>query len=50
LKELGQEEREDILEYLREMKLYAQVKAGGRRFVLTHAAPEHFDLANALIP
>jgi len=43
LKELGQEERQDILEYLREMELYAEVEAGGRRFVLTHAAPEQFD-------
>ncbi len=48
MKELSQEERQDILEYLREMELYAEVKAGGRRFVLTHAAPEHFDPAKPL--
>lgn len=42
LKQLGQEEREDILDYIREMELYAEVDAGGRSFVLTHSAPEHF--------
>lgn len=42
LKQLNREEREDILEYFQEMALYAEVEAGGRRFVLTHAAPEHF--------
>ena len=43
LKQLNQEERQDILEYLREMELYAEVEAGGRSFVLTHAAPDNFD-------
>lgn len=42
LKQLDREEREDILDYLREMELYAEVEAGGRSFVLTHSAPEHF--------
>lgn len=42
LKQLGQEEREDILEYFREMELFAEVEAGGRAFVLTHSAPENF--------
>lgn len=42
LQQLGREEREDILDYLREMELYAEVEAGGRSFVLTHSAPEHF--------
>ena len=40
---LKPEERQDILEYLREMELYAEVEAGGRSFVLTHAALEYFD-------
>lgn len=43
LKRLNREEREDILDYLREMELYAEVEAGGRSFVLTHSAPEHFE-------
>ncbi len=42
LKQLTQEEREDILEYFQEMELYAEVKAGGRSFVLTHSALENF--------
>jgi len=42
LKRLGREEREDILEYLREMELYAEVDAGGRSFVLVHAGLENF--------
>ena len=42
LKLLTREEREDILEYFQEMELYAEVKAGGRSFVLTHSALENF--------
>ena len=42
LKELSRAEREDILDYLREMELYAEVEAGGRSFVLTHAGLDHF--------
>lgn len=42
LRQISREEREDILEYFREMELYAEVQAGGRSFVLTHSAPEHF--------
>lgn len=42
LKGLGREEREDILEYFQEMELYARVEAGGRSFVLAHAALDHF--------
>lgn len=37
LKQLNTEEREDILEYIREMELYAEVEAGGRSFVLAHS-------------
>ena len=40
---LAPEERQDILEYFQEMGLYAEVEAGGRSFVLTHAALENFD-------
>lgn len=42
LKQLNQEEREDILDYFREMELFAQVETGGRSFVLTHSALGHF--------
>jgi len=48
LKELSQEERQDILEYFQEMELFAEVEAGGRRFVLTHAALENFAPAKPL--
>jgi len=48
LKELNREERREILEYFQEMDLYAEVEAGGRSFVLTHAALENFDPAKPL--
>ena len=48
LRQITQEEREDILEYVQEMELYAEVTAGGRRFVLTHSAIGHFDPAKPL--
>lgn len=42
LQGLSRAEREDILDYLREMELYAEAEAGGRNFVLTHAGLDHF--------
>ena len=48
LKGLIQEEREDVLEYLREMELFACVKAGGRDFVLLHSGLGHFSPDKAL--
>lgn len=42
LKELSRAEREDVLEYLWEMELYAEVEAGGRKFILSHAGLDHF--------
>ncbi len=48
LKGLTQEEREDVLEYLREMELFARVKAGGKDFVLLHSGLGHFSLNKAL--
>lgn len=42
LQKLSCAEREDILDYLREMELYAEAEAGGRSFVLTHAGLDHF--------
>ena len=35
-------ERQTILAYVREMDLYAEAEAGGRKFVLTHAGLDHF--------
>ena len=43
LRSIPPEERQDLLEYLHDMELYAEVEAGGRDFVLIHAAPERFD-------
>lgn len=40
--ELDEEEREDILDYMGEFLLYAEVKAGRSRFVLVHAGLDHF--------
>lgn len=42
LKLLDQRQREEILEYLQEMELYAEVGAGGRSFVLVHAGLDNF--------
>ena len=42
LQRLSRVERDDILDYLREMELYDEVDAGGRSFVLTHAGLDHF--------
>lgn len=45
LRELGKltrEERGAVLDYLREMDLYAEVEAGGQSFVLIHAGLDHF--------
>ena len=42
LRPLGREEWAEILEYLQDMELYAQVTAGGRSFVLVHAGLDHF--------
>lgn len=40
--ELDEEEREDLLDYMEEFLLYAQVKAGRGRFVLVHAGLDNF--------
>lgn len=42
LKNLSEAEREEILEYIRDMDIYAEVEAGGRSFLLTHAGLNHF--------
>ena len=41
-------EREELLDYLRNMDLYAAVEAGGRNFVLTHAGLDHFEAEKPL--
>lgn len=40
--ELDEEEQEDLLDYMEEFLLYAQVKAGRGRFVLVHAGLDNF--------
>lgn len=42
LKLLNQREREEILEYLQEMELYAEVEIGGKSFALVHAGLDNF--------
>lgn len=42
LRMLDQKEREELLEYLCEMDLYAEVEAGGKSFVLVHAGIGRF--------
>lgn len=48
LNELSMEEREEILEYLQEMELFAEVEAKGRSFVLTHSGLAHFSPSRPL--
>ena len=43
LREISPDEREEVLDYLRDMELYLEVEAGGRSFVLTHAGLDHFE-------
>ena len=43
LQQISQDEREELLGYLHNMDLYAEVDAGGKSFVLTHAGIEHFE-------
>ncbi len=42
LSALSMEEREDLLDYLRDMDVYAEVKAGGRNYLLVHAGLDRF--------
>lgn len=48
LGELSQEERGDILDYLREFSLYEEVEVGDRSFVLVHAGLDNFAPEKAL--
>lgn len=41
-KELSEEEREDILDYLSEFRLYEEVNIGNKDFILVHAGLENF--------
>lgn len=42
LRLLDREMREEILEYLNEMDIFAEVEAGGKSFVLVHAGLDNF--------
>lgn len=42
LRALTQDQRREILDYIREMELYDEVEVGGRNYVLVHAGLEHF--------
>lgn len=42
LTKLYQEERADILDYIQDMELYAEVEAGDKSFVLVHSALDGF--------
>ena len=42
-KELDEDEREGVLDYLSEMSLYEEVEAGGRSYLLVHAGIADFD-------
>lgn len=39
---LSREDREDILEYIKDFSLYEEIIAGGRQFILVHAGPDNF--------
>lgn len=39
---LSREEQKELLDYFREMELYAEVEVQGRSFVLVHAGLDHF--------
>ena len=42
LRELSRQEKGAILDYIRDMDVYAEVETGGRSFLLTHAGLDHF--------
>jgi len=42
LRALPQSRRQDILDYIRDMDLYAEIEAGGQAFVLAHAGLDRF--------
>lgn len=48
LQQISPAEREELLDYLRNMDLYAAVEASGRTFVLTHAGLDHFEAEKPL--
>lgn len=48
LQQISPAEREDLLDYLRNMDLYEEVEAGGRTFILTHAGLDHFSVEKPL--
>lgn len=48
MRRLSREEQQDILDYIREMELYAQIQVGERCFVLVHGGIDHFSPDRAL--
>lgn len=48
IKGLEQDDRKDILDYLRDMEIFAQVETSGRNFVLTHSGLGRFSQTQAL--
>ena len=42
LRELSRQEKAAILDYIRDMDVYAEVETGERSFLLTHAGLDHF--------
>lgn len=48
LSALTPEDRQDILDYFREMDVYAEVDTGGRSYLLTHAGLDNFDPDKAI--
>lgn len=43
IRQLSREEQAELLSYIRDMELYAEVEVQGRSFVLVHAGLDHFE-------
>lgn len=46
--ELGEEDQEWVLEYLEEFSLFAEVTAGGKKYLLTHGGVSNFKKGDSL--
>ncbi len=47
-RELSDEEKEDIIEYLEEFMMYAEIEVNGKQFVIVHAGLSNFNSERAL--
>ena len=47
-KELSQEEKEDVFDYLYEFSLYEEIKVNGTHYILVHAGLNDFDIDKPL--